>query len=1001
MTTENQPSLEKTGPIDFSTGAARVELDKLRASIDGEARVDSTHKMLYSQDASVYQETPAGVVFPKTRADIERIVGFARAMGISLIPRAAGTSLAGQCVGDGLVVDTGRYMNQILELNVEERWVRVQPGVILDDLNRHLAPHGLFFGPDTSTASRCMIGGMIGNNSCGTHSILYGTTRDHVRELELVFADGVVETIRPWDEEELTEQLGRGDLLGEGLRAIDEVVRSHRDLIAQRYPRPEVMRRNTGYAFDEIAGMRPHDEAGESYDLVRFMCGSEGTLAMITEAKLNLVAAPKFKTVVCAHFDSLDEALTATVAAVEHEPAAVELMDRRILELARENIEQRRNSFWVEGDPDAVLSIEFYRDTQEELDQAVDAVIEDLEARGWGYAYPRVDPPNDKAVWALRKAGLGFLMGVPGDVKPVTVVEDTAVAVDVLPAYIRDFAEMMDRYDTRCVYYAHASVGELHLRPELNIKDPVDVEKFVGIARDTTDLVKKYGGSVSGEHGDGRLRSPMLEQFYGPELTRAHRRVKRAFDPDGMFNPGKIVDAAPMDESWRFVPGEQTPEVETLFDWSADQGLVRAIEKCNGAGACRKRAEAGGTMCPSYMATLDEKDSTRGRANVFRNLVRTNGDPRAAMASDELYDVMDLCLSCKGCKSECPANVDMGRMKAEFLQHYHDQRGVPASAKLFAAYGKLSKLASWAPRLANLTMTLGPTRSMMNKLLKVSPQRQLPAFAAKTFKRQYRAMRNAQGYPDVSRPVVGLYVDPFTEYTEPWLAMAAVRVLEAGGWRVRVLPIEDDGRTYLSKGLVRQAKALSDQNMRVARDWMSNNPDAMIVGIEPSALLTFRDETPDLVSSELRGVADALAERCVLVEEFVVKMHDEGRFDAPWREDRGREPVTFHGHCHQKALVGTAPTVRALEIAGYDVTTLSTGCCGMAGSFGYEEGHYDLSMKIGELVLFPALRGLPKGAKIVAPGTSCRHQIHDGTGREARHPVMWLERALEGALAPG
>ncbi len=984
-------------PLDLSGDIARATTS-LTDILDGEAHFDHLHRMLYAQDASVYQEEPMGVVFPRTREDVVRTVELARTFGMSIIPRAAGTSLAGQCVGSGLVMDLGRHMNRILEVNVEEKWVRVQPGVILDDLNRFLKPHGLFFGPDTSTSNRCMIGGMMGNNSCGTHSILYGTTRDHVLEAEMVFADGTVATVGAWDDTTLSAQRQRQDALGEGLRAIDAVLTEHGELIAERYPHPRVKRRNTGYAFDALLNSAPYTEGGERFSLTRLLCGAEGTLGIATEIKLNLVERPRTKTVVCAHFDSLKESLEATVAAVAHGPAAVELVDKRILDLAKENLEQQRNRFFVEGDPEAILCVEFYAQSDDEIDQMCDALIEDLKTRGFGYAYPRVDPPRDKAVWELRKAGLGILMGMRGDTKPVTVVEDTAVAVDVLPQYIEEFSEIMERHGTQCVYYAHASVGELHLRPELNLKDQTDVSKFVEIAEEVTELVKKHGGSVSGEHGDGRLRSPMLAQFYGPELTKDHRRVKRAFDPDNTFNPGKIVDPAPIDSHWRFEPGEKTPEVETHFNWDADLGLVRSIEKCNGAGACRKRAEAGGTMCPSYMVTLEEVDSTRGRANVFRNLIRENGDPREAMASDELYEAMDLCISCKGCKSECPANVDMGRMKAEFLQHYHDEHGTPLSSLLFAMYPTLSRAASLAPGLSNFLSTFAPSRWAMGKLMNLAPERELPAFADEPFSEQYVAWRRATGGPPKGRPIVGLYVDPFTEYTEPEIGMATVRLLERAGWRVKVIPVHDDGRTYLSKGLVRRAKGILNDAMRKSRSWLAAHPDAKIVGLEPSALLTFRDEAPDLVDPTLRHDAYALAERCMLLEEFVVWAHDRGQFDAPW-QPRDLGEVTLHGHCHQKALVGTGPTERALEIAGYSVRTLETGCCGMAGSFGYEKDHYDISMKIGELVLFPEVRKLGDRAKIAAPGTSCRHQIMDGTGRSAQHPALWLEAAMDGELA--
>ena len=984
-----------------SPAAELLSLDaligRLDGSLDGEAHADSLSKMLYAQDASVYQERPAGVVFPRTRRDLQRVVALCAQLKLPLIPRAAGTSLAGQCVGGGLVVDVGRYLNRILELNVEERWVRVEPGVILDDLNRHLAPHGLFFGPDTSTSNRCMIGGMVGNNSCGSHSILYGTTRDHVLAMEVILSDGAIERISPWSERELEQRRARPGALGAALTALDAILREQAELIRERYPRREVTRRNTGYALDELLVAAPYQEGGAPFDLSRLLCGSEGTLALTTEVTLNLVELPRHRALLCAHFGSLDEALRATLVAVGHGPAAVELIDKRILDLALNNIEQRRNTSFIEGDPEALLAVEFYAPSLDALDASCLALRADFKARQMAYAVVRVDPPQDHAVWDLRKAGLGILMGVPGDVKPVTVVEDTAVAVEVLPDYIRDFSQIMARHDTQCVYYAHASAGELHLRPELNIKDPVDVAKFLSIAREVTELVKRYGGSLSGEHGDGRLRAPMLEQFYGEALVESHRRLKRAFDPDHLLNPGKIVDAEPMDHAWRFVPGEETPETETYFDWSADLGLVRAIEKCNGAGACRKRAEAGGTMCPSYMATLNEKDSTRGRANVFRQLVGLNHDPRRAMAREELHEVMDLCLSCKACKSECPANVDMARMKAEFLQHYYDQRGTPLSAKMFARYGALSKIASRAPALANASLRFPFSRAAMSKLMGISPHRELPRYARRPFRAIYAEWdrKRARRAPDL-RPVVGLYVDPFTEYTEPWIAVAATRVLDAGGFNVQLLQaIEDDGRAHISKGMLREVKPLMNRNIVAATRFMADHPTAKIVGIEPSALLTFRDEAPDLVDGPLKEAALAFGSRCVLLDEFLVEQHALGRFDAPWDPRVRGERLLLHGHCHQKAMVGVAPTVGALKLAGYEVEALKTGCCGMAGSFGYEEKHYAVSMQIGELALFPALREKAEAsAGVVAPGTSCRHQISDGVGMKASHPAIFLERAL-------
>ncbi|MFW5966860.1 MAG: FAD-binding and (Fe-S)-binding domain-containing protein, partial [Persicimonas sp.] len=756
---------------------------------------------------------------------------------------------------------------------------------------------------------------------------------------------------------------------------------------------PDVVRRNTGYAFDTLLNSQLFN-GDEPASLASFLCGSEGTLGLVTEVKINLVDRPRDNILVCAHFETLRGALEATIDAVDHEPAAVELMDRPILELTKGNIEQRKNRFFVEGDPEAILAVEFYGDSVEAVEQKASQLIEEFEDRGHGYAHPVVRPPDDKRVWSLRKAGLGLLMGMKGDTKPVTVVEDTAVAVDALPDYIDDFADIMDAHGTRCVYYAHASVGELHLRPELNLKDEADAARFKAIATEVVDLVKHYGGSLSGEHGDGRLRSPLLEQFYGEEIMELHRRVKAAFDPAGLFNPHTIVDPKPIDADWRYGPDKQTPEVgETALDWSSDGGLVRAVEKCNGAGVCRKRAEAGGTMCPSYMATLDEKDSTRGRANVFRQALYSP-DPRSAFRSEELREALDLCLSCKACKSECPANVDMARMKAEFTQQYHDKKGTPVAALVFGHYRKLSRLGAILPALTNFTLAFFLTRWLMRWFLGISTKRTLPAYAKETFTRWFE--RRPSGFDGENEPVetIWLYVDPFTEYTEPEVAKSAVRVLEAAGFAVEKLPVVDDGRTQLSKGLVRSASRLTEGNLRRLEPLFEEFPERAIVGLEPSALLTFRDEAPDLVDGELRAVADELASRALLFEEFIAGVADEGRLEGVFSSDGASETVHLHGHCHQKALVGVEATVEALSAAGYVVETIPSGCCGMAGSFGYEAAHYDVSMQIGDLVLFPALREADEEALVCAPGTSCRHQIADGVDREALHPAVLLERAL-------
>lgn len=955
----------------------RSQFDELSEQLDGKIEYDYLTNILYAQDASVYTLKPKAVAFPKTTKDVSKILAFANTNEIPLVPRGAGTSLAGQTISDGIVLDLGRYMNQILEVNTEEKWVRVQPGVVLDELNRALEDTRLWFGPDTSTASRCMIGGMIGNNSCGTHSILYGNTMQHVFDMEIVFNDGSVFDIKPWNQTELGEILETESRLSEVVRFLIDVTKENESLIEAKFPDASVIRRNTGYPLDEISHQIPIGE--NDFSLSRFLCGTEGTLAITTEVKLNLVPRPKAKGVVCVHFDDIMDALRATVIAVDHNPSAVELIDRRILEQTKSNIEQSRNRSFVDGDPDAILVIEFYGATEEEIDASLENIVNVFKGDNLGFAHPIIKSPDDKKVWALRKAGLGILMGIPGDKKAVSVVEDTAVPVVDLPEYVSEVMEIMKREKTKSVYHAHASVGELHIRPELDLKDREDIEKFVRIAEDVADLVVKYRGSLSGEHGDGKVRSPLIERVMGKEVVELFRQTKAVFDPKGILNPNNIVDPNPMTDDFRYPVGLKSPEVETLFDWSTDQGFFRAVEKCNGAGVCRKKAEAGGTMCPSYMATLDEKDSTRGRANVLRNLLLSDGE--VALESKIAYESLDLCVSCKGCKSECPANVDIGRMKAEFLQKYHDRNGLPLSSWFFGNYVKNARMAAIIPRLSNWGAGLRLTKYFLKQFAGVSDRRVLPMV--------HKAVTKFFQPFEGEKETVWLYVDPFIDFTEPKIGQAVIDVLRELGFGVELFPIQDDGRSFLSKGLVRKAKALMNRNVEALAPLLKNYPNRKIVGIEPSALLTFCDEQIDLVNSENKSIAQDIASRSLLFDDFIAS-----HLECFSYEQKGeRENLVLHGHCHQKALVGTTGTEEALTYFGYDIQTLDTGCCGMAGSFGYEESHYEVSMKIGELVLFPELRKTKK--RVVAPGTSCRHQIKDGVSTNAFHPAQFILESLQ------
>lgn len=849
-----QTAAPALGPQDWAS---------LRGALQGELLLDPVSRLLYATDASIYQETPAGVALPERREDLVALARFASARRLPLIPRAAGTSLAGQCVGAGLVVDTSR-MNQVLEVDAVRRRVRVQPGVVLDDLNDQLAPTGLLFGPETSTSNRCMIGGMIGNNSCGTHSIIWGTTREHTVEIEAVLSDGSLARFGPLDPDQLHHKRQQRDLEGAIYRHVCGLLDQHRALIVARYPRPEILRRNTGYALDALANSQPWDPDGPPFNLARLLCGSEGTLALTAEATLNLVALPKKKLLLCAHFETLEASMVATVTAVAHKPAAVELMDRRILEATRDNLEQARNRFWVQGDPEAVLAVEFYGDDEAALEASASALIAAWRREGLGYAFPIVKSAEIGRVWSLRNAGLGLLMGIPGDVKAVTVIEDTAVAVPDLPAYTARMQALMEKYKTQCVYYAHVSVGEIHLRPELNIKTEEGVAAFKGIAQDTADLVAEFGGSLSGEHGDGRLRAPFIGQMLGEEVYGLLRGLKAAFDPLAILNPHKIVDPLPIDADWRVSPQTPQPERATVFDWGADQGLLRAAEKCNGAGACRK-SPGRGTMCPSYMATRDERDTTRARANLFRRVLTELG-PAQAFDDDDLYDVLDLCLSCKGCKSECPANVDMARMKAEFLQQRYDARGVPLRARVFGEFAGLTGLARWTPGLASWAINTG----LNKKLLGVHPARRVPAIAAQTFG-AWAKRRSPRPGP---KGEVVLFNDAFTNYNDPEVGIAAVELLEGLGYTVKVTQGITSGRTQISKGLLRRARAVISAAVEALAPEAAQG--RWIVGLEPSALLTFRDEAPDLVGEALRDKARLVARQAVLLEELLARAAREG-----------------------------------------------------------------------------------------------------------------------------
>jgi FAD/FMN-containing dehydrogenase/Fe-S oxidoreductase len=968
-------------------------LQELETKLSGELYYDKTMRILYATDASVYREMPLAVALPKDKKDIRVIVAFANQHEVPLIPRAAGTSLAGQCVGTGLVVDVSKYMNQILEVNTEKNWVKVQPGVIRDELNQRLEKDGLFFGPDTSTVNRCMMGGMVGNNSCGSTSIVYGSTRDHLLEVDVILSDGTETTFKALSKADFYKKIELDNLEGEIYRHIHTELSNteQQKEIRAEFPKASIHRRNTGYAVDVLLETDIFTKEKPTFNFCSLMAGSEGTLAFMTEIKLNCVPLPpKHKILLCAHFESVQESLEAVLIAMKYQPTAVELMDKIIMDCTKESIEYRKNRFFLEGDPQAVLVIQFSENEMEKAEATANELENAFKNKGYGYAFPRVRGSKMKQVWDLRKAGLGLLANIPGDSKAVAVIEDTAVDVQDLPAYIQEISAMMTGFGQRSVYYAHAGAGELHLRPILNLKKSEDVQLFHDIGEATAKLVKKYDGSLSGEHGDGRVRAEFIPLMIGEKNYDLIKRLKYTWDPKNLFNPGKIVDAPPMNTSLRYEPDAPTPELETVFNFSETGGIIRAAEKCNGSGDCRKLPLSGGTMCPSYRATRDEKSTTRGRANVLREMLTNPIDKNKPFDSQEIYEVLDLCVSCKGCTSECPSNVDMSTMKAEFLHQYHQTHGIPLRSLAFSYISNLNALGSIVPSLTNFIFKNKYSNGLLKKVLKVAPERDLPLLHSTTLRKWFR--KNAPKVTGEIKKTVYLFCDEFTNYNDTEIGIRAVQLLTRLGYEVKMVKHSESGRSHISKGVLKPAQALARKNIAIFKNIITK--ETPLLGIEPSAILSFRDEYPRLVADEEIETAKQLAKNVLLVDEFISQEIMAGNITADIFT-KEKKTIKLHGHCHQKALSSVNHSAWLVGLPeNYTVEVIPSGCCGMAGSFGYEAEHYEVSMKIGEQTLFPAVRSASADTIIAAPGTSCRHQIKDGTKREALHPVEVLWEAL-------
>ncbi|MBD0832149.1 FAD-binding and (Fe-S)-binding domain-containing protein [Aestuariibaculum sediminum] len=966
-------------------------LQVLSEKLSGELYFDDLIKAIYATDASVYRILPKAVAYPKNKEDLKLLIEFATTHKTSLIPRTAGTSLAGQCVGDGIVVDVSRHFTEIIEFDEKNKTVTVQPGVVRDKLNNFLKPYGLFFSPITSTSNRAMIGGMVGNNSSGTTSIQYGVTRDKVVEIETLLADGSEAVFKELTPEEFHKKAKAHSLEGHIYRVLFSALNSKgvQQEIKDKFPKPEIHRRNTGYAIDELIKSNIFSDSTTNFNMCELLSGSEGTLAFSTQITLKLDDLPPQESVmVAAHFESIENCLNTVELVMSHNLYTCEMMDKTILDCTKNNRTQQENRQFIEGDPKAILMCEVRANSKEEVNQLAEELVISIKSSGLSYAYPQLRGEDINKANILRSAGLGLLGNIKGDKKSAACIEDTAVALPDLSSYISEFTALMKGYNQEAIYYAHAGAGELHLRPVLNLKKSEDVNLFRKITTDVAHLVKKYGGSMSGEHGDGIVRGEFIALMIGDINYQILKRIKQAFDVNNIFNPGKIVDAFPMDKNLRYQPDRKEPEIKTIMDFSSSLGILREAEKCNGSGDCRKLPEFGGVMCPSYRATRHEKDTTRARANALREFL-TNSEKENKFDSEELKTVFDLCLSCKACASECPSSVDIATLKAEFLYQYQKSNGVSWRTKMFAYNNKLNGFGSVFPALTNMVFSNKLTSSVLKKTFGIAKERQLPLITKKSFKKVFKAL-DEKIY--VSKPIKTVYLfnDEFLNHLDTSIGVDAFKLLTALNYEVKVIDHAESGRTFISKGLLEQAKKVANKNIAIFKNIVS--ADTPLIGIEPSAILSFKDEYLKLADDKTS--AEHIAKHVFIIEEFIQQEIKLGNI-KPEQFTTEAKTIKFHGHCHQKSMGNQLSSFDVLNLPkNYKVTIIPSGCCGMAGSFGYEKEHYQVSMNVGEQTLFPAVRHAAFDTIISANGTSCRHQIKDGTQRQAKHPISILREAL-------
>ena len=963
-------------------------LEILSKQLKGVVETGDLYRGMYATDASVYRKIPLAVAYPKDNEDLKKLIQFATEHNTSLIPRTAGTSLAGQCVGEGIVVDVSRYFTQILHLDIEKKQVTLQPGVVRDALNVYLAPKDLFFGPNTSTSNRCMIGGMVGNNSSGTTSIQYGVTRDKVVSIKTILSDGSETEFKSLTKEEFLEKCNLNTLEGEIYQHIYKELSKPeiQQEIRNEFPKPEIHRRNTGYAVDYLLESNVFFSQERDINLCHLLSGSEGTLAFTTEITLQLdTLPPTHSAMVATHYHSIEACLKDVVYSMQHTLYTCEMMDKVILDCTKNNATQSKNRFFIEGDPEAILMLEVKADTEKELEDNIEELINTLNKSELSYASPILRGKEIQQALELRKAGLGLLGNIVGDKKAVACIEDTAVSLKDLPSFIGEFSSIMEKYKQQAVYYAHAGAGELHLRPILNLKKKEDVVLFRQITTEVALLTKKYNGSFSGEHGDGIVRAEFIPLMIGQKNYELLREIKKTFDPHNIFNPGKIVDSYPMDESLRYEIDRKEPVLNTMLDFSDSEGILRVTEKCNGSGDCRKDLFAGGTMCPSYRATKDEKDTTRSRANTLREVL-TNNKKDNKFDSEVLYQSLELCLSCKACASECPSNVDMATLKAEFLYQYQKENGFSFKNKLFAFNHSINKLASIIPGLTNFFFTNTFTSSLVKKIANVHSKRSFPPIHKSINNKLNKLSIKKSG----SIKSVYLFIDEFSEYMDGNIAEDSLHLLKSLNYEVILISHKESGRGLISKGFLDEAKKVVDENIRLFDGKITS--DSPLLGIEPSAILTWRDEYPRLASNKKK--AKSIASNTFLIEEFIAQEIDKKNITKEQFTSDSKE-IKIHVHCHQKALSSSTITQQILNFPlHYEAILINSGCCGMAGSFGYEKEYYKMSMDIAEHVLFPEVRNTSKETIIAANGTSCRHQLKDGLQRESKHPITILREAL-------